>query len=187
MTRTALVPIADGSEEIEVVCIVDTLRRGGVTVTVASVMDDLQITASRQTRIVADVRIADCAGLTYDLIALPGGMPGAEHLRDNAELTALLVAQHDAGRLIGALCASPAVVLLPHGLLDGHRATCFPSFLPLLQAAPNVVALEDRVVDDGMLITSRGPGTAIEFALALVARLYTAEQAAEISARMLAK
>ena len=187
MTKTALVPIAEGSEEIEVVCIVDTLRRGGVAVTVASVMDDLQITASRQTKIVADVPIADCVGKTFDLIALPGGMPGAEHLRDNSELTALLAAQHDAGRLIGALCASPAVVLLPHGLLDGHRATCFPSFFPLLQEALEVEALEDRVVDDGTLITSRGPGTAIEFALTLVERLFSAEHAAAIGERMLAR
>lgn len=187
MTKTALVPIADGSEEIEAVCIIDSLRRAGVLVTVASVMDRLQITASRQTRIVADVLIADCLDQTYDLIALPGGMPGAEHLRDSVALSALLAAQSDAGRLTGAICASPAVVLLEHGLLGGHRATCFPSFLPRLREAPNVEALEDRVVDDGCLITSRGPGTAIEFALKLIERLTTAEHAADVGARMLAK
>lgn len=187
MTKTALVPIADGSEEIEAICIVDTLRRAGISVTVASVMDHLQITASRQAKLVADVLIAECLDKTYDVIALPGGMPGAEHLRDSRELLALLEAQRDAGRLIGAICASPAVVLLPHGMLEGHRATCFPSFLPLLFEAPNVEALEDRVVNDGDLITSRGPGTAIEFALRMVEYLTSAELAADVGARMLAR
>jgi protein deglycase len=82
MAKRVLVPIADGSEEIEAVCIIDTLRRAGAEVTVASV-DKLQVTASRGVKLVADARIAECTGQTYDCIALPGGMPGAEHLRDS--------------------------------------------------------------------------------------------------------
>ena len=181
MTRRALVPIAHGSEEIEAVCIIDTLRRAGTEVIVASVEDTLEITASRETKLVADVMIEACKDETFDLIVLPGGMPGAEHLRDNKVLIELLKAQEAEGRLFGAVCASPAVVLQPHGLLEGRKATCFPSFASRLV---NDEAVEERVVVDDRCVTSRGPGSAIEFALALVALLYDDETAAEMGTRM---
>ena len=188
MTERALVPIADGSEEIEAVCIIDTLRRAEVDVTVASVMGRLAITAARGTKIVADALIEECENETYDVIALPGGIPGAEHLRDCAGLVEMVTAQRDSGRLYGAICASPAVALLPHGLISGRRATCFPSYLPVLAEAADVEAVEDRVVVDGNLVTSRGPGTAIEFALMLVEVLSGGPaQAAAIGERMLVK
>ena len=173
MTERALVPIADGSEEIEAVCIIDTLRRAEVDVTVASVMGRLAITAARGTNIVADALIEECENETYDVIALPVEM---------------VTAQRDSGRLYGAICASPAVALLPHGLISGRRATCFPSYLPALAEAADVEAVEDRVVVDGNLVTSRGPGTAIEFALMLVEILSGGPaQAAAIGERMLVK
>jgi 4-methyl-5(b-hydroxyethyl)-thiazole monophosphate biosynthesis len=186
MTKTALIPIADGSEDIEAVCLIDVLRRAEVEVTVASVMDAPQITASRGTTIVADAVISDCRDRPYDLIALPGGMPGAEHLRDCEPLIEMLKEQRNAGRLYGAICASPAVVLLPHGLLSDRRATCFPSFRAELDEAADVEASDDRVVVDGALVTSQGPGTATEFALRLVALLFKDEaKAQEIRERML--
>lgn len=186
MTKKALVPIADGSEEIEVVCIVDTLRRAGVDVTVASVSGELLIVASRETMIKADTLIEDCAGEAYDLIVLPGGIPGAEHLRDCDILIRMLKSQRDTGKLYGAICASPAVALLPHGLLTGRRATCFPSYRRFLESAENVQASDDRVVVDGNLITSQGPGTAIEFGIQLIALLFDdAEKAQAIGQRML--
>jgi len=184
MTQTALVPIAHGSEEIEAVCIIDVLRRAGVDVTVASVEETLQVTASRKTRLVADRLISDCAGQTYDLIALPGGMPGAERLRDSTALIDLLKAQRQAGRLYGAICAAPVVALQTHGLLQGKRATCHPSVAGQLE---NPQAMAQRVVADGACITSRAPGTAIEFALALVGALFDADKAQEIGAHMLVK
>ncbi len=184
MAKKVLVPIADGSEEIEAVCIIDTLRRGGAELTVASV-SKLQVTASRGVKIVADARIGDCVGQTYDCIALPGGMPGAEHLRDTAELIGMLKKQKQAGRLYAAICAAPAVALLPHGLLDGvHRATCFPSFRNRLDPAQ---ASDERVVVDGNCVTSQGPGTAIEFALKLVELLFGAPKADEVATAMLAR
>lgn len=186
MTKTALIPIADGSEEIEVVCLIDVLRRAEVVVTVASVMDAREITASRGTTIVADALISDCSGQQYDLIALPGGMPGAEHLRDCEPLIEMLGEQRDAGRLYGAVCASPALALLPHGLLAGRRATCYPSFRAELDNATDVETADDPVVVDGTLVTSQGPGTAIAFALRLVALLFKDEtKAQEIQERML--
>ncbi|MCJ7738090.1 MAG: DJ-1/PfpI family protein [Anaerolineae bacterium] len=181
MTEQVLVPIADGTEEIEAVTIIDILRRAGADVTVASV-DDIQVSASRGVKITADCLIADCAGQTYDLIVIPGGMPGAEHLRDSDALTELLSHHASQGRMYGAICAAPVIVLQHHGLLDGRRATCFPSFVPRLA---NRESVEQRVVVDGNCITSRGPGTAMEFAIKLVELLYTEEKAEEIAQRVL--
>jgi protein deglycase len=186
MLKKVLVPIANGTEEIEAVCIIDTLRRAGADVVVASVEAGLQVTASRQTRLVADVFIAECAGAVYDVIAVPGGMPGAERLRDSSVLTALLREQRNAGRLYSAICAAPVVVLQHHGLLEGCASTCHPGFAAQLEDHTRIA--ERVVVEDTArcrCITSRGPGTALEFALALVEALYGQEKAREIGKQML--
>jgi 4-methyl-5(b-hydroxyethyl)-thiazole monophosphate biosynthesis len=179
-TPKVLVPIADGSEEIEAVCIIDVLRRAGADVTVASV-GDRQITASRGVRIVADCRIEDCRTMDFDLIALPGGMPGAEHLRDSQTLLNLLRRHRAANGWYGAICAAPAVVLSYHGLLGGCQATSHPAFVEQLKDGQ---AIGSRVVVDGKCVTSQGPGTAIEFALTLVALLMGKAKAAEVAAPM---
>jgi 4-methyl-5(b-hydroxyethyl)-thiazole monophosphate biosynthesis len=166
-TKTALVPIADGTEEIEAVCIIDTLRRAEITVTVASV-GDLQITASRDVKLVADTTLTECEQQTFDLIALPGGLPGADHLAACESLINMLRIQQKARRLIGAICASPAVVLKPHGLLEGLTATCYPSFQDRLD--PSQVSTEPIVVD-GTMVTAQGPAFAIAFALTLIDQL----------------
>lgn len=180
MTKKVLVPIGDGTEEIEAVAIIDVLRRAGAEVTVASV-DRLQVTASRGVRLVADRLISECREVPYDLVALPGGMPGAEHLRDSGELEEILKRHAGEGRWYAAICASPAVVLEHHGLLRGHRATCHPNFVDRLA---NRDAIESRVVVDGRCITSRAPGTAIEFALKLVEVLYGEGKAREVATPM---
>jgi 4-methyl-5(b-hydroxyethyl)-thiazole monophosphate biosynthesis len=182
MNKTVLVPIADGTEELEAVTIIDVLRRAGARVVVASVASGLQITASRKTKIVADVRINECANEQYDAIVLPGGMPGAEHLRDCAVLIELLRQQCQAGRVVAAICASPAVVLAHHHLLGGHKATCYPSFQAEL---PDHSAAAKRVVADGNFVTSQGPGTAMEFSLALVEILFGAEHKRQVAEPML--
>lgn len=184
MSKSVLVPIADGTEEIEAVCVIDVLRRAGVRVTVVSVMDDLQVTASRGVKLVADKLIADCVDQTFDLIALPGGIPGAEHLRDSEELAIMLKQQREEGRLYAAICASPAVVFEHHGLLAGKKATCHPAFVEKLE---NKEAAENRVVVDGTCVTSRGPGTAIEFALKLIELLFDKEKAQKVAGPMLVK
>ena len=112
MNKKVLVAIAEGIEEIEAVCIIDVLRRADSDVTVASVGDSLQITASRGVVLVADELIGGCKDQTYDLIALPGGMSGAENLRDCTILTDMLKEQKKSGRYYAAICASPAVVCL---------------------------------------------------------------------------
>jgi 4-methyl-5(b-hydroxyethyl)-thiazole monophosphate biosynthesis len=177
MTKKILVPIADGTEEIEAVSIIDVLRRAGASVTVAGI-GNLQIIASRGVRLVADKLISECLDDNYDLIALPGGMPGAANLRDSKELELLLIRQQSRGRLYAAICAAPAVVLQHHGLLNNRRATCHPNFVDQLE---NTDAVESRVVVDGLCVTSRGPGTALEFAVKLVELLYGEEKAKEVA------
>lgn len=183
MRKKVLVPIADGVEEIEAVCIIDVLRRAGAEVTVAAV-GELAVTASRGVRLMADRPLESCRGERFDLIALPGGLPGAEHLRDCGLLTDLLRQQALQNRLYAAICAAPAVVLQHHGLLAGRRATCHPALADRLgpEARPGA-----RVVVDGNCITSQGPGTALEFALELVAQLFGPERAEAVAGPMLAR
>ncbi|KAF8062020.1 DJ1B [Scenedesmus sp. PABB004] len=185
--KTVLVPVGNGSEEMEAVIVIDVLRRAGAHVVVASVEDSLEVTCSRGVRLVADALIGDAAaaagagGAGFDLIALPGGMPGAERLRDSAPLGALVAAQRDGGRRLAAICATPAVFLEARGLLRGAAATAHPAFADRLS---NQAAVEDRVVVDDLLTTSRGPGTAFEFALSLVEQLFGADKAAEVAGPM---
>lgn len=179
MRKTVLVPLADGTEEIEAVCIIDTLRRAQAEVTVASV-GTLQVTASRGTHLVADALITDCTEQTFDMIALPGGMPGAANLAASEALIALLQTQQKKQRWIAAICAAPAVVLQPHGLLKGVRATCYPAMREQLERPSH-----DRVVIDQKVITSQGPGVALEFALTLADVLYGTEMRRKLAEAML--
>ncbi len=180
MSKKVLVAIAEGIEELEAVTIIDVLRRAEANVTVASV-GDIQIAASRGVKLVADAVISDCVGSVYDLIVLPGGMPGAEHLRDSSQLIDMLKEQAASGRLYAAICASPAVALKPHGLLENKKATCYPSLLSELDNPEQA-----KVVVDGNCITSQGPGTALEFALKLVELLFGTEKSREVAKAMLA-
>uniref|UniRef100_A0A0G4IED0 DJ-1/PfpI domain-containing protein n=1 Tax=Chromera velia CCMP2878 TaxID=1169474 RepID=A0A0G4IED0_9ALVE len=182
MSKKVLVPIADGTEEIEAVCIIDTLRRAGAEVTVASVMEGRkQVKASRGVGLVADALISECVeGHTWDLIACPGGMPGAEHLRDCAPLVDLLKKQKAEGRIYAAVCASPAVVFEAHGLLEGEKATSYPAFQGKLS---NLA--EGRVVVSNKCVTSQGPGTSLEFALKLAEVLFGEKVAKKHEAAML--
>jgi 4-methyl-5(b-hydroxyethyl)-thiazole monophosphate biosynthesis len=180
MTISVLVPIADGTEEIEAVTIIDVLRRAEAEVTVASV-GALQVTASRGVKMVADCLIDACQERNFDLVVLPGGIPGAEHLRDNPVLKEILLRQKNSGKWYGAICAAPAVVLESHGLLADRRATCHPNHV---QGLGDQSAVESRVVVDGNCVTSRGPGTAMEFSLKLVELLFGKERRKAVAAPM---
>ncbi len=180
MPMTALVPIAEGFEEIEAVCIIDTLRRAGIEVTVAGV-GGCEIAASRGVRLKADAIIDDCADRRFDAVVLPGGMPGSANLAKNETVLTILKKQQAAGRLYAAICAVPAVVLEPNGLLGDRTATCHPGFVDKMRSAAFVDA---RVAVAGSCITSRGPGTALEFALRIVEALAGIEKAREIGESM---
>lgn len=181
--RRVLVTIGTGSEEIETAAAVDTLRRAGADVTLASVEPSLDVIMSRGMQYKADILIAE-ATPPYDAIALPGGMPGAERLRDSEKLTALLKDATSCGRIVAAVCASPAVVLASHGLLDGVEATCYPAegFVKKIvkKAEADVI-----IGKDGTFITGTGPGTSIKWALAIVEALYGKEKADKIASDML--
>ncbi|KAL0903939.1 hypothetical protein M5K25_026003 [Dendrobium thyrsiflorum] len=180
-TPQILVPIANGSEEMEAVIIIDTLRRAKANVVVASVEEKLQIIASRKVKIVADVLFDDAAQMQYDLIILPGGLPGAQAFSNSEKLVNLIKKQAESNKPYGAICASPAIVLEHHGLLKGKKATAFPALCNKL-ADPS--ESENRVLVDGNLITSRGPGTSMEFALGIVEKLYGREKAIELAKAM---
>lgn len=181
--KRVLVPIGTGSEEIETACIVDTLVRAGAEVTLASVESATTVKMSRGMKYVADVQISD-AGPPYDAIALPGGMPGAERLRDSKELTDMLKKAREDGAIIAAVCASPAVVLAEHGLLDGVEATCYP--VEGFRGKVKKVGNGDVVVSGGgKVITGTGPGTALKWSLAVVEGLYGKEMAEKLGKEML--
>ncbi|MBK7972445.1 MAG: DJ-1/PfpI family protein [Deltaproteobacteria bacterium] len=157
-----LVPIAPGVEEIEAVTIIDVLRRAGAEVTVAGLVDGV-IEASRGVKLVADVSLDAVVEVAFDAVVLPGGLGGTNHLRADPRIRAILERSRRAGSLIGAVCAAPTV-LWDAGLLAGKRATSHPSVLDSLTGAhPS----EERVVVDDGIVTSRGAGTSMEFALAL--------------------
>jgi len=181
MSAKVLVCIADGIEELESVTVIDVLRRAEADITVASV-GELTVTASRKTKLQADKVIGDCSDEEFDLVVLPGGMPGAENLRDSPELDKILEEQKQQGRFYAAICASPAVVLRSKGLLEGKKATCHPSMKEKMDNWQ-----EQAVVIDGNCITSQGPGTAIEFALKLTELLFDKSKADQIAEAMLVR
>ncbi|KAG5546133.1 hypothetical protein RHGRI_018346 [Rhododendron griersonianum] len=177
--RKVLVPIANGSEPMEAVMYIDVLRRGGADVTVASVEKQLGVDACHGVKIVADALISECADTVYDLISLPGGMPGAATLRDCKILESMVNKQAADGRFYSAVCAAPCVALGSWGLLKGKKATCYPSFME--QLSSSAITVESRVQQDGNVVTSRGPGTTMELAVALVELLFGKDKADEVS------
>lgn len=161
------VMLAEGFEEIEALAFVDILRRAGVDVQTVSIHDANTVTGAHNIRIVADCVIREVDVEAMDGIVLPGGMPGAQNLKDNSAVTQLLQYAFKQDKLIGAICAAP-MVLGALGLLDGKKAICYPGYESELHGA---AICEARVVEDGMIITSMGPGTTAEFAGAFVRRI----------------
>ncbi len=161
-----LVPLAQGCEEIEAVTVIDILRRAGIDVTCAG-LDAHPVRASRGTMLIPDTTLDAALKQKFDMIVLPGGQPGTNHLKADARIIALLQLMAQQDKYVAAICAAPAV-LAAAGVLDGKHATCFPGSLDAFAKVRQQTA---SVVEDGKLITSRGPGTAMDFALTLVERL----------------
>ncbi|KAL5541077.1 hypothetical protein UlMin_043363 [Ulmus minor] len=181
-SKKVLVPIGFGTEEMEAVIIVDVLRRAGANVTVASVEPQLEVEAYGGTKLVADTTIAACSNQIFDLVALPGGMPGSARLRD-CEILKKITSKHaEENRLYGAICAAPAVTLLPWGLLRRKQTTCHPAFMDKL---PTFWAVKSNIQVSGGLTTSRGPGTSFEFALCLAEQLFGESVAKEVAELLL--
>jgi len=181
--KQCLVAVADGTEEIEAITTVNTLVRAGCKVTIASVSGKNEIDGSRGIGFLANCPIEECEGKAWDLVACPGGMPGATNLANSEALDRILKAQMSSGKLVAAICAAPAVVLQSKGMTAGKKATCYPA--PAFQDAIEDYQT-DAVVVDGNLVTSRGPGTALQFSLKLVGLICGPEKEEEISKQMLA-
>lgn len=173
--------LADGFEDVEALIPVDVLRRGGVDVVTVSISDFPLVRSSHGVNIETDIMFEEGDFSDADLLFLPGGMPGATNLFDHKGVCKAIVDQHAAGKKVAAICASPAVVLAPLGILEGKRATCYPGMeAPLPENGATYTG--DLVTVDGHVTTGEGPAAAFPFAYELLAQLVdkkTADQIAE--------
>ncbi len=176
-----LVPLAQGCEELEAITITDLLVRAGIAVTTCG-LDDQPVKASRGITIIPDTSIDKVLNEPFDLIVLPGGLPGADHLRDNAQLQTLIKKQAADNKYIAAICAAPKA-LAQAGILEGKTATSFPGVLDALNN-PNITTSENAVEIDGNIVTSRSAGTAMDFALSLIELLEGKEKREEVNKQL---
>ena len=180
MKKRTLCILAGGFEEIETVTPIDLLRRANIEVVVAAVGANLQVTGRSGITLVADRSLDDAlASGDFDSLLIPGG-PAVGALRKDGRTANLARDFHAEGKLIAAICAAP-LVLHDAGLLDGRRFTAHASVRDELPGA-----LDDRVVEDGTIITSRGAGTAVDFSLAIITALAGAAAADEVAQAILA-
>ncbi|HEV2110177.1 MAG TPA: DJ-1 family glyoxalase III [Gammaproteobacteria bacterium] len=175
----ALVILADGCEEIEAVTVLDVLRRGGVDA-VGAALAGKWVHGNHGIGIEADVPLDEALHQSFDMLILPGGQPGAAHLAADARIQKLLQESASQGRYIAAICAAPGV-LAEAGLLQGRKATSFPGAIKDLSGISYV---ESAVVRDGKVVTSRGPGTAMDFALQLLELLTDAATRDRVAGRL---
>lgn len=184
--KRVVVPLAHGFEEIEAVTVVDILRRAGISVTIAGVEAGSPpdaIEGRTGMKLVPDLAIAEVKASDFDMIVLPGGVKGTQTLQKDPHVAQLLRSLQEGGRYIAAICAAPTV-LAAHDMIAGRKLTSHPSVREQLSGA---LYDERRVVIDGRLVTSRGPGTAMEFAMALVEILMGRQKVEEINQGVLAK
>ncbi|PVV14974.1 MAG: DJ-1 family protein [gamma proteobacterium symbiont of Ctena orbiculata] len=167
-----LVPLAQGCEELEAVTITDLLTRAGIEVVTAG-LDSQPVKASRGITLVPDTSLDAVLDEEFDMLVLPGGLPGADHLDADPRIHALLKRLNKQGKYTAAICAAPKV-LAGAGLLDGRRATSYPGVLDKMDL-PQVDVQLESVISDDRVITSRGPGTAMDFALELIEKLSGSE------------
>lgn len=179
--NTSYIFLADGFEEIEALTVIDVLRRAGMDIKSVSITDSLNVTGAHGITVKADVLYEKTDFITPEWLIIPGGMPGAENLSRFAPLNTLLMAQAQNGK-IAAICAAPAVVLGPLGILDGKEATCYPGFEKQL---PDATLRDTPVVALDRVVTANGPSAAMRFALAIVANSMGENIAQEVGSGML--
>ncbi len=179
---TVLVPLAQGCEELEAVTVIDLLRRAGITVVTAG-LDGAPVRASRGVVLVPDADLDAALRQDFDMVVLPGGLPGADNLNADHRIKDLLLRMARSGRFTAAICAAPKV-LASAGLLEGRQATSFPGAIDA-SAIAGLSYREEPVVQDGKLITSRGPGTAMDFALHLIEVLVGRAKREEVEEKLM--
>jgi len=177
-----LIPLAQGCEELEAVTLIDLLRRAEIEVVVAG-LEEGPVKASRGTVLVPDTTLEAVADQAFDMIVLPGGLPGADHLDNSPQVHAMIRQLAEQGKYVAAICAAPKV-LANAGVLDGRQATSYPGVLDAM-SLPSTQLLEQAVVTDGKIVTSRGPGTAMAFALELIELLEGKEKRDAVEAPLL--
>ena len=184
MAKKAIVLLADGFEEIEAVTPIDYLRRAGVEVVTAAIGKEEAVNGARRIQVIADTTLAKLTGGAgaFDAVIVPGGMPGAANLAGSKEVNSLLTDMAAAGKLVCAICASPAVVLFPLGLLSGKKFTCYPGMEKQVSGG---LWSEDKVVIDTNIITSRSAGTAGDFAVAIIGKLIDEDAGKKIAGAVL--
>lgn len=180
--KRILIPLAPGFEEIEALAVVDILRRAGVEVIMAGTVGG-PIEGRNKIRVLADVSLDSVKGQDFDMVVLPGGAIGTENLKKDTRIKEIVERLYKKGRFVTAICAAPTV-LSAIGITAGKTVTSHPSVRNILQKEK---VSNDRVVMDGNLITSQGPGTAIEFAFKLVEVLVGKEKVGEVNKSVLAK
>jgi len=181
MDKKIAVHLADGFEEIEAVSIIDVLRRAGLSVVTVSVTGKLEVDGAHQIKVLADRLFESVDYSDVYMIVLPGGMPGASNLNAHEGLKAQIVKFNNENRPLAAICAAP-LVYGNLGILNGKQAVCYPGFEKYLKGAE---ILSNPFVESGNVITGRGPGVAIQFALKLVEKLVSAEKAEALAGQML--
>ena len=180
--KTSFVFLADGFEEVEAMTSVDVMRRAGMPVVTVSINEGLEVTGAHGVPVLADSLFGDNDYSDAEWLVLPGGMPGATNLAAHEALCALLQDHDDKDGRIGAICASPSVVLAPLGILQGRDAVCYPGMEAPVEAVSwgrESVAVSDNVV------TGNGPAAAAPFALTMVAESLGREAAEQVAAGML--
>ena len=175
--KRAVILFAEGYETVEALLVVDLLRRGGVEVTMASITEDEFVRSSHGVNVEMDAVLGEVDVLDYDAIILPGGMPGTKYLNEYQPLRDLLADFYKKGGKVAAICAAPTV-LTSLGFLEKRKATAYPSCMEGLAGAERSL---ESVVVDGNVTTSRGLGTAVDFALSLIGQLLGEKKADEIA------
>ena len=178
--KRVIIPLAEGFEEIEAVTSIDVLRRAGIEVITVG-LDTDTVKGAHRLKIETDKRLKDVLNYDFDAVVLPGGMPGAANLRESSELLKLIKNINGKKGLIAAICAAP-IVLEAAGVLNDREATSYPGYDSEMESANYS---EERVVVDRNLITARGPGVAVEFALEVVKYLAGESEAFSLKKAML--
>lgn len=179
--KKVLIPLAPGFEEVEALTIVDILRRAGAKVTLAGTVSGT-ITGRNGINVLADAPLEEVVDEKFDMVALPGGAQGTENLKRDANVKKAIERLIKQGGIVAAICAAPTV-LADIGVIKGRRLTCHPSVREELCAEK---LSDERVVIDGKLITSQSPGSAMEFAFALVGALFGQEKIKEVNKGVIA-